>query len=701
MSDSVSGQTVVDPKGYLTDLNSMKITSDADIGDIKKARTLLNSVTSTNPNHAPGWIAAARVEKIAGKLVQARKIIRQGCEACPDSVDVWIEAAQLHTEENAKMILANAVRQLPNSVEIWMLAAELEKDVNKRKVILRRSLEFVPNSVKLWKAAIELEEVSDARIMLARAVECIPHCVEMWLALAKIESYENARKVLNQAREAIPTEPLIWITASKLEEARGNGQHADKIIEKAISSLKQYQVVIDRDYWLREAESAEASGAIYTCSAIILHTIHIGVDEEDKKRTWMDDAEACLSKSPASKQTARAIYKYALSVFPNRKSLWLAAATLEKEYGGTAENLEAILKEGAKNCPQAEILWLMAAKEKWLSNDVPASRAILMEAFNANPNSEQIWLAAIKLEWENNEFQRARLLLTKARERAPTERIWMKSALLEREVEDSNRTLQLIDSAIEKYPGFSKFYMMAGQVCDELLNNLTKAREYYQQGLKMCSDSVPLWCLSVRLEERLKGDTKARSLIEIARLKLAKNEFLWLESIRLERRTGNEKLAESLMAKALQECPNSGILWAEDLITCHKAQQKSKSVDALKKCDNDPNVIVAVGRLFEKDRKYTKARKWFSRAVTLNPDLGDSWAYYYAFELKQSTKKSESSGESIDEAQKIYQACLAAEPKHGELWCSVSKATEYRRSGTESILKKVVEKIFANNLDTT
>jgi len=26
MSDSVSGQTVVDPKGYLTDLNSVKVT---------------------------------------------------------------------------------------------------------------------------------------------------------------------------------------------------------------------------------------------------------------------------------------------------------------------------------------------------------------------------------------------------------------------------------------------------------------------------------------------------------------------------------------------------------------------------------------------------------------------------------------------------------------------------------------------------
>ena len=41
---SVSGQTVVDPKGYLTDLQSMIPTHGGDINDVKKARLLLKSV---------------------------------------------------------------------------------------------------------------------------------------------------------------------------------------------------------------------------------------------------------------------------------------------------------------------------------------------------------------------------------------------------------------------------------------------------------------------------------------------------------------------------------------------------------------------------------------------------------------------------------------------------------------------------------
>ena len=46
--------------------------ADAEISDIKKARLLLKSVVNTNPKHAPGWIAAARLEEVAGKLQQAR-----------------------------------------------------------------------------------------------------------------------------------------------------------------------------------------------------------------------------------------------------------------------------------------------------------------------------------------------------------------------------------------------------------------------------------------------------------------------------------------------------------------------------------------------------------------------------------------------------------------------------------------------------
>jgi pre-mRNA-processing factor 6 len=103
--------------------------------------------------------------------------------------------------------------------------------------------------------------------------------------------------------------------------------------------------------------------------------------------------------------------------------------------------------------------------------------------------------------------------------------------------------------------------------------------------------------------------SKARSILEIARLKINSPQ-LWLCAVRVERRAGNHKAAATLMAKALQQCRNAGTLWAEAIAMEPRAQQKTKSSDALKACDNDPHVIVAVSRLFWRDRKEEKARSW-------------------------------------------------------------------------------------------
>ncbi len=75
---SVTGQTVVDPKGYLTDLQSMIPTHGGDINDVKKARLLLKSVRETNPHHPPAWIASARLEEVTGKVQAARNLIMKG-----------------------------------------------------------------------------------------------------------------------------------------------------------------------------------------------------------------------------------------------------------------------------------------------------------------------------------------------------------------------------------------------------------------------------------------------------------------------------------------------------------------------------------------------------------------------------------------------------------------------------------------------
>ncbi|KAL5013263.1 hypothetical protein ScPMuIL_007533 [Solemya velum] len=680
VSDSVSGQTVVDPKGYLTDLQSMLPSHGGDINDVKKARTLLKSVRETNPKHPPAWIASARLEEVTGKVQAARNLIMKGCEECTKSEDVWLESARLMPGDQAKAIVAQAVRQLPQSVRIWSKAAELETELKAKKKVYRKALEHLPNSVRLWKLAVELEDQEDARIMLSRAVECCPTSVELWLALARLENYENARKVLNKARESIPTDRQIWITAAKLEEAHGNIHMVEKIIDRALSSLRANMVEINREQWIKDAEDCEKSGSINTCQEIVRAVIGVGVEEEDRKHSWMEDAESCGTHG--AYECARAIYAHALSIFPSKKSIWLQAAYFEKNHG-SRESLEALLQRAVAHCPKAEVLWLMGAKSKWLAGDVPAARSILALAFQANPNSEEIWLAAVKLESENNEYERARRLLQKARASAPTARVMMKSVKLEWCLGEIENAKRLLEEAVKHYSDFAKLWMMKGQI-EEQQKRVDAARDAYNQGLKKCPSSIFLWLLLSRLEEKNGQLIKSRSILEKARLKNTQCADLWLEAVRVEKRGGLKNIAQTLMAKALQECQNSGILWAEAIFMEPRPQRKTKSVDALRKCEHDPHVLLAASKLFWSERKINKARDWFHRTVKIDPDLGDTWGYFYKFELLHGDEESQ---------REVKRKCLNAEPHHGEEWCLVSKHIQNWRLKTEQLLPLVSESL--------
>ena len=682
-SDSASGKTTVDPKGYLTDLSSVMLKTDAEIGDIKKARELLKSVITTNPKHGPGWIALARLEEIDNKMGKARSIIAQGCEECPKSEDVWLEAARLNTSENSKIILANGVRQCPQSVKIWLQAMKLEQDVNSRKRVVRKALEFIPNSVQLWKAAVELEtDMDDARILLSRAVECVPLSVELWLALSRLETYDNAKIVLNRARRSCPSSHEIYIAAARLEESAGNDKMVDTVVSRAVTVLSSKGTNLSREQWIREAEQCEQNGSIGTCHAIIRATIGMDVDEEDREVTWMEDAEHSVSRGAI--ETARAIFGHALKEFGDDETIWISAAELEKEHG-TRESLEELLQRAVQFCPQAEVLWLMGAKEKWLAGDVDGARAVLMEAFKANPNSEKIWLAAVKLETENGEYQRGRVLLQKARDQASTERVWLKSIVLERNLENMEECKRLLDQAVERYPKFAKFWMIYGQM-EEASGLVQEARDVYSKGVKQCPESISLWLLASRLEEKAGNLTRARAILDKGRLHNSKCPELWLESVRIEVRAENLPQARTVLAKALQDCPNAGVLWADAIFLEPRPSRKSRSVDALKKCENNALVVTAVARLFWSERNLDKARSWFQRAVKFDADLGDAWATYFKFELQHG---------SAEQRADVMQRCIAAEPHHGEYWTSVSKSPVNWRASIKEILEKTAELIPA------
>lgn len=332
------------------------------------------------------------------------------------------------------------------------------------------ALEFIPNSVRLWKETVNLEDdPEDARILLTRAVEVIPTSVELWLTLARLETPQNAKKVLNSARQRIPTSHEIWIAAGRLSEqtatdaaaasavkpepgteddgaaARAETQkklavQVDKVMSAAVASLTKNQVILSREQWLQEAEACERDGSPLTAQAIVKASIHLEVEEEDRKLVWMEDAER--AEKGGFFEVARACLVVLLESFPTSPSVWRRAAEFEKAHGSPyvlatlrvlrggrvssrcdRQAVQDILLKGTEHCPQAEVLWLMAAKEKWVGGDVPGAQAILAEAFKQNEDSESIFLAAAKLASETNEMDAAQQILEKARSQADTERV--------------------------------------------------------------------------------------------------------------------------------------------------------------------------------------------------------------------------------------------------------------------------------------
>mmetsp|Transcript_9739 Transcript_9739/g.25020 ORF Transcript_9739/g.25020 Transcript_9739/m.25020 type:complete len:992 (-) Transcript_9739:1639-4614(-) len=702
---AVSGRTAVDTAGYLTDLNSIAARNSMNnIGDLQKGRLLLKRVRQTNPKKADAWIASASLEEADHKIQAARNIIMKGTEACPKSEEVWLEAIRLMPPTQAKAVAAQAITSIgKTSVKLWLRAKDLETEKKAQRAVLRKALETIPDAVMLWKAAVELEEPKDARILLQRAVECCPDSVELWLALAHLESYKNAQAVLNKARLACPTERTIWITAAKLEESMGNlleeeaaelsreGKwpaaaeakakeapikiaNVEKIIQTSVKSLRTNGVEINRDEWVKEAIKAEQIGRVATAQAIMRAVIGEGVDPEDRKSQWIEDAENAVKTD--SYGCARAVYAHMLAAFPEDESLWLKAAFFEKEHGDS-DLLDEHLARAVKFCPQAEVLWLMGAKQKWINGDIKEAQNILAAAFSSNPNSEEIWLAAVKLESQTNHFERARLLLQNARKKAGTSRVWWKSARLEWEQGDLRAAKALLDQAVKIHEDEPRLWMMRGQI-EEQQGNIGAARDVFAQGRKFNPKSATLWILAAKLEVRAGAFTRARSLLEKGRTAIPGCPELWLEGCRVETAAGFGQNAKTLMARALQECPDSGLLWSNSIFMESKPARRTRSVDAMKRCEHNPLVLLAVANLFHSERKIQKARSWYHKTVKLDPDFGDAWAEYYRFERQFGDEEKQEA---------VAKHCETAEPRHGEAWQQVAKHVENWKKTTQEILE--------------
>ena len=703
VNDATGGTaTAIDPKGYLTSLTKSEVKAgEYEVGDVNRVRVLLDSVIKTNKYHPPGHIALCRLEMVGGKKNAARKAIMRGAELCPKSEDIWQEAITVHQEgnnHNAKVIARSALEACPESTSLWLRAMSLENDSLSKKRVLRKALDLIPKSVQLWKQLINLQEdPEEAKLLMAKATEECPFSVELHIGLANVEfnngNKEASMQVLNKARALIPSSHEIWCAAIKLSEAIGRAP--DKVAKAAVKSLAQNSAMLKREEWIAEAEKCEAENAPRSAAALIQETLAYGLDsdDEDLKKVFLDDAEASISRDKFV--TARAIFAYLIRLFPTSKSAWTKSLEFEKVHG-SREDYWRLLEKSCEACPDAEEFWIMNSRAKWDAGEKVEARKVLGRSFQQLSSNENVFLSAIELEIKDGAIAEASQLLQTARQEAGTSRIWYISVDFARKYDISATTglaptskndtaLDLVNQALQLYPSEPRLHMQKGQIYTAM-NQSALAREAYSIGTRACKTSVPLYLLLSRLEESQSQTTKARSVLERGAL-ATKSPLIALEAIRVERRAGNLVQAKALMARALQQFPTSGPLWSENVWYLEdRTKRKPRSLDAIKAVDSDPVLFVTVARVFWGERKIDKAAGWFERAIVLDPDLGDTWGWYWMFLAEYGTP---------EKKKEVLEKVVAQEPRHGEIWAAVRKDPENIGVGVEGILKRVVE-VLAN-----
>jgi pre-mRNA-processing factor 6 len=259
-----------------------------------------------------------------------------------------------------------------------------------------------------------------------------------------------------------------------------------------------------------------------------------------------------------------------------------------------------------------------------------------------------------------------------------SDRIYLKSAVLERQLENFQDAIDLCNEALQHFPGSWKLHALKGQIYEQL-SKLKEAQEALSVGTRAAPKAPVLYVLLSRLLEKQGALVKARSALERGRTQIPKNPEIWCESVRLERRAGNIPSANKLMAIALQEAPSSGMLWAEKIMHLEaRTHRKQRALEAIKKVENDPQLFVVVGRIFWAERRLEKADTWFTKAVVLDSDFGDAWVWFYKFLLAHGT---------VAKQEEVLSKAAMAEPRHGEIWQSVNKDPKNARKSVEDKLK--------------
>jgi pre-mRNA-processing factor 6 len=573
----------------------------AEIGDLKRARQLFALIIKSNRKNPAGWISAARLEFQAGNQKQARALIMKATEECGKSEEVWTEAIKLHEDnENAKEILAKALRSVPTAISLWLLAGEKETEISAKRKILRAALERNSTSSKLWIALVELEESEDdARLLLTRAVECASESVELWLALARLQgSTSQARQVLNRARLACPKSFAIWINAARLEESNDtSATEIRKLLSRGATELSAQGVELTWNDWQREAEECEMGGDLICAAELISIGVDLTltIDPEIKKSiiVYAGDTEYLTCA------------KSALSAILEKENTCKEAILLLIKILRTEESFDELRRiyERAVEINTSADLWISYARDfRTESRDI-LNRAV--QVITKESDQIKIWKEAIILEIPNfrRNPQSIENFCANIPQNSPDLMVEIMRVYLV--IGMKSRAIDIARTCIEKFPKEAEFWLCMAQSDVSILKS----------GLEQNPTSVKL---ALRIAELEAADVQV--LLEKTRLAIQKSKTqidgydrllvaicilncpeTCITSVLPSKfnplprvkpiPNANIQSAKLILNQSLKEEPKSALLWY--LAVCLEPRQlrRSKVTEALRRFENKTDKV--------------------------------------------------------------------------------------------------------------